>query len=80
LTEFRKIIVVFDFYWIEVARTSIPKQQNYLLIAFDPLVLTFSRFSTFNGVKCLENNKTPYFKQAPIVEAVMQISRGTSST
>jgi len=35
---------------------------------------------TFNQVKCLENNKTPYFKQAPIVEAVMQISRATSST
>lgn len=33
---------------------------------------------SFNGVKYLENNKTPYFTETPIAEAAMQISRGTS--
>lgn len=36
--------------------------------------------SPFNGVKHLENNKSPYFKPAPTVEVAMQISRGTSRT
>lgn len=43
------------------------------------LFLELSFPCTFNGVKYLENNKTPYFNETPIAEAAMQISRGTST-